>query len=55
MPIEYYPNGDVIYNKLCKLDEAVLYHFNHVKGHIKMSKMKEYKCWILTPEEEYLQ
>ena len=54
MQIEYYQNGNVIYNKKYNKENAILYHFNHIKGHMKMAKMKEYKCWILTPDEEYL-
>jgi len=30
----------------------VLVHFNWIKGHLKMAKMKEHKMWLLDPEEE---
>jgi hypothetical protein len=47
-----YPNGQAFYNTPSRKDTAVLIHFNWVHGHIKMAKMKEYKMWLLTPEEE---
>lgn len=47
-----YPNGQAFYNTPSRKDTAVLVHFNWVHGHIKMAKMKEYKMWLLTPEEE---
>jgi hypothetical protein len=47
-----YPNGLAFYNELAEKTTAILIHFNWVHGHIKMAKMKEYKMWILTPEEE---
>ena len=53
LPLEKYPNGKMFYthtNKVC--DTAILVHFNWLKGHIKMARMKEYKMWLLTPEEE---
>lgn len=47
-----YPNGQAFYNQPSRKETAVLIHFNWVHGHIKMAKMKEYKMWLLTPEEE---
>jgi hypothetical protein len=47
-----YPNGNAFYNNPSRKNTAVLVHFNWVHGHIKMAKMKEYKMWLLTPEEE---
>jgi len=47
-----YPNGQAFYNQPSRKETAVLIHFNWVHGHIKMAKMKEYKLWLLTPEEE---
>jgi hypothetical protein len=53
LPLEKYPNGKMFYENTEKIkDSAVLVHFNWVQGHIKMAKMKEYKMWLLTPEEE---
>jgi hypothetical protein len=53
LPLEMYPNGKMYYDNIDKLiDVAVLVHFNWVQGHHKMAKMKEYKMWLLTPEEE---
>jgi hypothetical protein len=53
LPLELYPNGKFFYEDCTKLLEtAVLVHFNWVKGHLKMAKMKEHKMWLLTPEEE---
>lgn len=53
LPLEKYPNGKVFYGNSDKLIEsAVLVHFNWIKGHLKMAKMKEHKMWLLTPEEE---
>jgi hypothetical protein len=47
-----YPNGQAFYNMPSRKETAILIHFNWVHGHIKMAKMKEYKMWLLTPEEE---
>lgn len=53
LQLEYYPNGKMFYENSTELKEkAILVHFNWVQGHIKMAKMKEYKMWLLTPEEE---
>lgn len=54
--LENYPNGKMFYD-YCDSYETipsmiVLVHFNWVQGHLKMAKMKEYKLWLLTPEEE---
>jgi hypothetical protein len=55
LPLEQYPNGDVFYQNSENLkNSAVLVHFNWVKGHQKMEKMKEHKMWLLTEEEAIL-
>jgi len=53
LSLEKYPNGKMFYEhtKAVK-DSAVLVHFNWIKGHLKMAKMKEHKMWLLTEEEE---
>jgi len=50
LPLALYPNGDFFYNSSNLT--TVLVHFNWVKGHQKMAKMKAHKMWLLTPEEE---
>ena len=52
LPLALYPNGRFFYNSSGLKDTAVLVHFNWVKGHQKMAKMKAHKMWLLTPEEE---
>ena len=53
LPLENYPNGNMFYSRADQLREtAVLVHFNWVKGHLKMAKMKEHRMWLLTAEEE---
>jgi hypothetical protein len=53
LPLEKYPNGKMYYDNTDALtDSTILVHFNWVKGHLKMAKMKEHKMWLLTPEEE---
>ena len=53
LPLEKYPNGKMFYDHVDKIREtAVLVHFNWIKGHLKMAKMKEHKMWLLDPEEE---
>jgi len=53
LPLEKYPNGKMFYEYVEKIREtAVLVHFNWIKGHLKMAKMKEHKMWLLDPEEE---
>ena len=56
LPLENYPNGAVFYKNMKESDRilstAILIHFNWIKGHFKMAKMKEYRMWLLTPEEE---
>ena len=47
-----YPNGNYFYRDTSIKSKSILVHFNWVHGHIKMAKMKEYKMWLLTPEEE---
>jgi hypothetical protein len=54
LPLEQYPNGKMFYDYLKSVrPEIVMIHFNWVKGHLKMAKMKEHKLWLLTDEEEY--
>jgi hypothetical protein len=53
LPLELYPNGKMFYeNHIILKDTAVLVHFNWIKGHLKMAKMKEHKMWLLTEDEE---
>lgn len=53
LPLEHYPNGNLFYKLTNYLKPtATLVHFNWVKGHEKMAKMKEHKMWLLTPQEE---
>ena len=53
LPLEQYPNGKMFYDHLKSVRrDTVLVHFNWVKGHLKMAKMKEHKLWLLTEEEE---
>lgn len=52
IPLQKYPNGLAFYNNSSYRDSAILIHFNWVHGHMKMAKIKEYKLWLLTPEEE---
>lgn len=53
LPLEKYPNGQMFYDNSEKISKtAVIVHFNWVKGHLKMAKIKEHKMWLLTPDEE---
>lgn len=52
LPLRLYPNGNVFYNAEDVRETAILVHFNWVKGHEKLVKMKKYGMWLLTPEEE---
>jgi hypothetical protein len=56
LSLKKYPNGKMFYNHCDSYENIpstiILVHFNWVHGHIKMAKMKEYKLWLLTPEEE---
>lgn len=53
LPLVKYPNGKMFYeNSTSILSTAVMIHFNWVIGHEKMARMKSYKMWILTEEEE---
>ena len=52
LPLILYPNGSVFYKTPSVTEIATLLHFNWVKGHEKMVRMKEYRKWLLTPEEE---
>ena len=53
LPLCLYPNGNIFYAVPALQETAILIHFNWVKGHQKMAKMKEHRMWLLTPEEEY--
>lgn len=53
LPLEAYPNGKMYYEHNTDIQSsAIMVHFNWVKGHLKMAKIKEHKMWLLTPEEE---
>ena len=53
LPLEKYPNGKMFYENADELSKmTVLVHFNWVKGHVKMAKIKEYKMWLLNEDEE---
>ena len=52
LPLGLYPNGNIFYYIPSIKPEVVLVHFNWVKGHEKMAKMKAHEMWLLTPEEE---
>jgi hypothetical protein len=52
IPLIKYPNGHFFYNNTNSKEIAILVHFNWIHGHLKMVKMKEYKLWFLTAEEE---
>jgi hypothetical protein len=53
LPLVNYPNGNIFYNNPENiLKSAILIHFNWIHGHSKLVKMKEYKLWLLTSEEE---
>ena len=52
LPLSLYPNGQVFYKTDSLQEFATLVHFNWTKGHMKMARMKEYRRWLLTPEEE---
>ena len=52
LPLILYPNGNVFYKTPSVTEIATLLHFNWIKGHEKMVRMKEYRKWLLTPEEE---
>jgi hypothetical protein len=53
LPLTEYPNGNVFYTDPVNCKEtAILVHFNWIKGHVKMAKMKQHKMWLLTRDEE---
>lgn len=52
LPLNDYPNGKMFYDHSSLEQSAVLLHFNWVKGHEKMAKMKEHKKWLLEEDEE---
>jgi hypothetical protein len=52
LSLRKYPNGNAFYKDTTRRETAVLVHFNWVKGHLKMAKMKEHRMWLLEPEEE---
>jgi hypothetical protein len=46
LPLSLYPNGKMFYNNHERISStAILIHFNWVKGHDKMLKMREHKKW----------
>ena len=47
LPIELFPNGKYFYDYHKNRDEAYLIHFNFVKFHQKIGRMKSYKKWFL--------
>ncbi len=53
LSLEQYPNGKMYYDNTERINKtATMVHFNWVQGHIKMVKMKLYKMWNLTPDDE---
>lgn len=53
LPLEMYPNGQYFYQHHVEIEHsAVLVHFNWIKGHNKMIKMREHQLWLLTEEDE---
>ena len=52
LPLAEYPNGKMFYEHPEILPTAVLVHFNWVRGHEKMARMKQHRMWLLTEEEE---
>jgi hypothetical protein len=55
LPLMQYPNGVVFYKNANVLtDNAILIHFNWLRGHEKMAKMKNYKLWLLSDDDEEL-
>jgi hypothetical protein len=52
LQLNKYPNGRVFYNDIMINQSATLVHFNWLKGHEKMAKMKECKMWLLIEDEE---
>ena len=51
--LEQYPNGKMYYENTERISKtAIMIHFNWVQGHMKMVKMKEYKMWLLTVDDE---
>jgi hypothetical protein len=52
LPLEQYPNGKYFYEKIKENESCILVHFNWVKGHEKLIKMKKYNMWFLTEQEE---
>jgi len=53
LSLDQYPNGKMYYENTDRINQtATMVHFNWIQGHMKMVKMKHYKLWLLTPEEE---
>ena len=51
--LDRYPNGKYFYEHADRIRSiATMVHFNWLEGHLKMAKMKEYKMWLLTEDEE---
>ena len=46
LPLVDYPNGQVFYGNPGLRNSCVLAHFNWIKGHEKMDKMKEHGVWV---------
>ena len=51
-PLNQYPNGQVFYANPGLKDSCILVHFNWIKGHEKMAKIKEHGMWFLTEDDE---
>lgn len=53
LPLDKYPNGNVYMKRVHQVkDRCMMIHFNWLRGHFKLVKMKQYGKWLLTPEEE---
>jgi hypothetical protein len=53
LSLDEYPNGKMYTQSRDRIHStAVLVHFNWIKGHLKMARMKEYRMWLLEAEEE---
>jgi hypothetical protein len=53
LPLDQYPNGKYFFRHIDRIrSTTIMVHFNWIKGHAKMSTMKDYKMWLLSKEEE---
>jgi Nucleotide-diphospho-sugar transferase len=53
LALSNYPNGKMyMEHRAVIYSNTILVHFNWLKGHMKLAKMKEYKMWILMEEDE---